>query len=142
MTTYRRTVLIEWGDCDPAGIVFYPRYFFYFDANTAGLFDHVGLSKQQMTRRYGILGLPMVDTRGRFLVPTRFGDRVEIATRITRFGRSSFDVEHRLSHGDTLAVECWETRVWTARHPDDPDRLIGMPIPDEVKARFTEPVAI
>lgn len=23
----RRTIRIEWGDCDPAGIVFYPRYF-------------------------------------------------------------------------------------------------------------------
>jgi len=26
------TQTIEWGDCDPAGIVFYPRYFAYFDA--------------------------------------------------------------------------------------------------------------
>jgi len=34
----RRSVTIEWGDCDPAGIVFFPRYFAMFDAGTAHLF--------------------------------------------------------------------------------------------------------
>ena len=32
-------VRIEWGDCDPAGIIFYPRYFEFFDAWTAALFE-------------------------------------------------------------------------------------------------------
>lgn len=32
MLINRRTIRIEWGDCDPAGIVFYPRYFEWFDA--------------------------------------------------------------------------------------------------------------
>lgn len=31
MLTNRRTVRIEWGDCDPAGIVYFPRYFAIFD---------------------------------------------------------------------------------------------------------------
>jgi hypothetical protein len=26
--TYRDAVTVEWGDCDEAGIVFYPNYFF------------------------------------------------------------------------------------------------------------------
>lgn len=30
MYVNRRRVTIEWGDCDPAGIVFYPRYFAMF----------------------------------------------------------------------------------------------------------------
>ena len=34
MLVNRRIVRIEWGDCDPAGIVFYPRYFAMFDAST------------------------------------------------------------------------------------------------------------
>ena len=40
MLVNRRAVAIEWGDCDPAGIVFYPRYFAMFDASTAALFAH------------------------------------------------------------------------------------------------------
>ena len=34
-----RTIRIQWGDCDPAGIVFYPRYFEWFDACTILLFE-------------------------------------------------------------------------------------------------------
>ena len=34
----RRDVFIEWGDCDPAGIVYYPRYFVMFDNATVALF--------------------------------------------------------------------------------------------------------
>ena len=41
MTTFTNTrkVRIEWGDCDPAGIIFYPRYFDIFDASTALIFE-------------------------------------------------------------------------------------------------------
>ena len=42
MLVNRRTVRIEWGDCDPAGIVFYPRYFAMFDASTSYLFEAAG----------------------------------------------------------------------------------------------------
>ena len=47
----------------------------------------------------------MVDTRAIFHVPSRHGAEVTIETRITRFGRSSFDVEHPLMRGDVLAME-------------------------------------
>ena len=45
MLVNRRRVRIEWGDCDPAGIVFYPRYFAMFDASTHALFEAAGWSE-------------------------------------------------------------------------------------------------
>lgn len=137
MRTYGRTLRIEWGDCDPAGIVFYPRYFAFFDASTQRLFEHVlGLRMPEMITTYGIVGIPMVDTRARFLTPCAFGDDVTIESELTEFRRSSFDVRHRLLKADTLAVEGFETRVWVIRHPDDPKRIKAQPIPAEVMARF------
>jgi 4-hydroxybenzoyl-CoA thioesterase len=136
MLTARREIQIEWGDCDPAGIVFYPRYFAWFDACTGGLFAHAGLPKHEMLKTYGIVGIPMVDTRAKFIVPSKFGDLVSVETRITAFRRSSFDVEHRLLKGDVLAIEAWETRVWVGRHPHDADDIKAQPIPEEVIARF------
>lgn len=135
---HRRAVTIEWGDCDPAGIVFYPRYFAMFDAATAALFQAaLGMTKRAWTRRFGILGIPMVDTRARFLVPSAHGDEVTIESRIAAFRRSSFDVTHRLLRADgALGVEGFETRVWTARDPDDPERIRSAPIPPEVLAAF------
>ena len=98
MLTYTRNARIEWGDCDPAGIVFFPRYFAMFDSCTTALFSQaLGLSKYQFTRKYAFAGYPMVETRARFLKPTKFGDDVVIETKITKFGRSSLDVQHRIT---------------------------------------------
>ena len=132
----RRAVTIEWGDCDPAGIVFYPRYFAMFDASTAALFQAaLGMPKIQWTRKFGMLGIPMVDTRAKFQIPSAYGDEVTIETRVTAFRRSSFDVEHRLLKADgALGVEGFETRVWTAR--DAEGRIRSAPIPPEVVAAF------
>jgi 4-hydroxybenzoyl-CoA thioesterase len=130
-------VRIEWGDCDPAGIVFYPRFFAMFDASTALLFEHVlGLRKPALLAAYGIVGIPMVDTRARFLIPATFGDDVVIESTLVGCKRSSFEVQHRLSKEGELAVEAFETRVWVGRHPDDPTRIKAQPIPEEVLARF------
>lgn len=132
MLTNRKTIRIEWGDCDPAGIVYYPRYFAYFDNCTAALFEAAGLPKHQMLRQYQIVGIPMVDTRARFLAPSRFGDDVEIESSITEWRRSSFDVQHRLYRGSQLAVECSETRVWAGRSATDSERIEGRSVPEEV----------
>ena len=138
MLTYIRNARIEWGDCDPAGIVFYPRYFAMFDSCTTGMFSQaLGMSKFDFIKRYEFAGYPMVDTRARFLRPTRFGDDVVIETTVTEFRRSSFDVRHRLSHKSELAVECFDTRVWAARDPDDPDKIKAKPIPEEVIAKLS-----
>ncbi len=86
MLVSRREVEIEWGDCDPAGIVFYPRYFAMFDASTALLFERAtGMKKIAWTKKFGIVGIPMVDTRAKFIVPSRYGDLIAIETKMTRF---------------------------------------------------------
>jgi 4-hydroxybenzoyl-CoA thioesterase len=132
----RRSVTIEWGDCDPAGIVFYPRYFAMFDASTAFLFAAaLGCTKFEMLRRYDIVGIPMVDTGAKFLVPSKFGDVIDIESHVSAFRRSSFDVVHRVFRADgAVAIEARETRVWAGRHPDDPERIKGVAIPAEVSA--------
>jgi 4-hydroxybenzoyl-CoA thioesterase len=130
---------IEWGDCDPAGIIFYARYFDIFDVATTMLLERaIGMTKFEYLKAYDFLGHPLVETRARFLRPTRFGDQVEIETAIVACGRSSFKLEHRLTEAGTLAVEGFETRVWVVRHPDDPKRLKSRPIPAEIVARLTQ----
>ena len=51
MLVNSRQVEIEFGDCDPAGIVYYPNYFRMFDAATAHLFEAaLGMKKIAWTR--------------------------------------------------------------------------------------------
>lgn len=132
-----RDVTVDWGDCDPADIVFYPNYFRWFDASTARHFAAAGLPKPDLIARFGVVGFPMVDTRAKFHAPSRHGDRVTIHTRITRFGRSSFDVEHRLMRGDVLGVEGFETRVLVRR--DETGGLVSCPVPQEVRDLMERP---
>src|ERR1700761_3937066 len=113
MFTNTRTTRIEWGDCDPAGIIFYARYFDIFDVSTTMLLERaLGMTKIKYLAAYDFLGHPLVETRARFLLPTRYGDEVTIETAITACGRSSLKLEHRLAKDGTLAVEGSETRVW------------------------------
>ena len=136
-TVNRKTIPIEWGDCDPAQIVHFPRYFAYFDACTTALFKKAGLSKREMLKTYQIVGIPMVEVRASFMAPSRFSDTVIVESEITKWGHSSFCVRHRLFNKDVLAVECFETRVWAAASATDPERIEGKPVPKEVIGRFS-----
>ena len=136
-TVSRKTIDIEWGDCDPAQIVYYPRYFAYFDACTAGLFKKVGLPKRQMLKTYQIVGIPLVDVRATFMAPSRFSDTVIVESEITEWRRSSFCVRHRLFNQGVLAVECSETRVWAAPSAIDPEKIESKPVPPQVIDRFS-----
>ena len=138
MFANRRAVHIEWGDCDAAGIVFYPRYFAMFDASTHHLFEAAGWRKAELRREFAMIGFPMVDTRAKFILPSSYGDDIVIETRVAALRNSSFDIEHRVWKGEALAVEGVETRVWCGPHPEDPQRLKARPIPAEVVRRLTE----
>ena len=137
---HSRTLEIAWGDCDPAGIVFHPRYFEWFDASAAALFAAAtGLKKAAMTAQYGVVGIPVVDTGATFHMPCRYGDVVRIDSQVTEWKRSSFKLLHELRREDgALAVAARSTRVWTGRDPDDPGRIRAVPLPPELVAAFNK----
>ena len=135
--TYRKQLTIEWGQCDPAGIVFNSRFFEIFDTSTWQMFEAaLGVKPQDIAGTFSILGVPLVGARANFLKPIRFGDVVDVASRVSEFRRSSFDVEHRITLSGELAVEGGETRVWAQRSKDNPEKIGAVPIPAEVIARF------
>lgn len=133
----RRTVKVEWGDCDPARIVFFPNFFRWFDASTDNHFGAAGLPKPELIRRFNVVGFPMVDTSAKFHIPAEHGDDLVIETAITRFGSSSFDVEHKLLRQGKLAVEGFEKRVLVSRTEDG--GITSCPVPEEVKTLFLRP---
>ena len=132
----RKKIHIEWGDCDPAQIVYYPRYLEYFDSCTTALFKKAGLLKKEMLKTYGIIGIPMVDLRVSFIAPSRFSDDVTVESEVTEWRRSSFCIRHRLFNKGVLAVECLETRVWAALSATGQEKIEGKPVPQRVIERF------
>ena len=135
--TLRRKLTIEWGQCDPAGIVFNSRFFEFFDTSTWMLFNAaLGVKPHELGSTFGIVGIPLVDARANFLKPAKFGDVIELASRVSEFRRSSFDVEHKITIGGELAVDGGETRVWAARAKDNPEKIGAVSIPPEIIAKF------
>ena len=135
--TYRKRLTIEWGQCDPAGIVFNSRFFEMFDASTWQMLEAaLGVRPHELASTFGIMGIPLVDVRANFIKAVKFGDIIDMTSRVSEFRRSSFDVEHRVSVDGELAVEGGETRVWASRSTDDPEKIGGTAIPGEVIAKF------
>jgi YbgC/YbaW family acyl-CoA thioester hydrolase len=87
--THRRQLTVEWGHCDPAGIVFNSRFFEFFDHSTWLLFEHaLALPPAGIGAIYGV-SMPLVDAKASFLLPAKLGDLVEIETTIGEFRRSA-----------------------------------------------------
>ena len=91
------------------------------------------MTKLQYLKAYEFAGFPLVDTRAKFMKPTRFGDDVTVESTIT-FGTASFTVEHRISLHGELCVECSEKRVWTVRKAGG---IQSHEIPATVRGKFT-----
>lgn len=138
MLVNTRSIRVQWGDCDPAGIVFYPRYFEWFDASTILLFEKAtGLTKIKMLEKYNGAGLALLEARAVFKTASQYGEDLSVETRVTEFRRSSFFVHHKVAKSDgVLALEGFETRLWTARDPDDKNQLRSSPMPPEILAAF------
>jgi 4-hydroxybenzoyl-CoA thioesterase len=137
MLSNKRTIRVQWGDCDPAGIVFYPRYFEWFDACSILLFEKAtGMTKIEMLEKYNGAGLALLEARAVFKVASHYGEDIDIETEVTEFRRSSFFVRHAVTKVGTLALEGFETRLWTTRDPNDPKRLKSAPMPADVLEAF------
>jgi 4-hydroxybenzoyl-CoA thioesterase len=137
MLSNTRIIRVQWGDCDPAGIVFYPRYFEWFDASTILLFEKAtGLTKIRMLEKYKGAGLALLEARAEFKIASHYGEDLQIESQVTEFRRSSFFVEHTVTKGGKLALKGFETRLWTVRDPNDGSRLKSGSMPAEVLAGF------
>ena len=136
MVTNALTVKVRWSESDPAGIVFYPRFFEWFDLGTEALFESLGLPWAAMFPAERIVGVPIVESGARFLSPVRYGDQVLIQTTVSEVREKTFRVEHEVSVGRRRCASGFEVRAWVAR-PEVPDgALAAKPIPARVVARL------
>ena len=137
MLSHSREVEIEFGDCDPAGIVWFPNFFRWIDASSRHFFVECGVPPwHDLERRIGVIGTPLVDTKARFVKSASYGDQLEIESWITAWRRSSFVQEHRIMRGGELLMECTEVRVFAARRSAaEGGGIRAVAAPEEVRSR-------
>jgi len=85
---------VRFGHCDPAGIVYYPRYFeLLHDAKEDFFREALGFPFLELIGRQR-LGFPIVRLEADFLAPSRLGEVIEIAVSVGRIGRSSLELDY------------------------------------------------
>ena len=128
---FETEISVEWGDCDAAGIVFYPNFFAWFDTAFQRMTRARGFGHRVIRERYGIVGLPIVDANAAFRSPASFDDVLTVSAAVGHWGRSSLRADYRIALGGRLVAEGYETRVWARRSADG--GLGGVAIPQEFR---------
>ncbi|MET3440471.1 4-hydroxybenzoyl-CoA thioesterase [Variovorax paradoxus] len=127
------TARVEFGDCDPAGIVWFPNFFRWIDAASRHFFAECGVPRWEETAQtLGVIGTPLVDTHTRFVKAASYGDTLQIAVRITEWRDKSFVQTYRVTRGDELILECEEVRIFAAKREGGGIRAV--PIPPAIRA--------
>jgi 4-hydroxybenzoyl-CoA thioesterase len=114
---------VGWGDCDPAGIVFYPRFYAWMDNVSHVLAREMGIPRESMLPPGSeLLGLPVVATQAQFVTPALMDDVLEVRTWVTRVGRTSFSLRHEILRleadgGETPVAQGREDRVLITNGP-------------------------
>src|SRR4030095_14404837 len=102
-------------------------------------FERTGLTPKAMRKKYGIVGMPIIEVGARFVAPCRFDDEVVVESEIGEWGRSSFTVRHRILKGAELALDGFEKRVWAAPPRERAGAIKAQPIPAEIIASLSDP---
>lgn len=125
------TVRVEFGDCDPAGIVWFPNFFRWIDAASRHFFAECGVPRWEETAKtIGVIGTPLVNTQSRFVATASYGDTLSIATRVSEWRAKSFVQAYTVARGDTLILECEEVRIFGSKREDG--SLRALPIPEGI----------
>ena len=133
---------VDWADCDPAGIVFYPAFFRMMNTATHRLFNDVGIPFCELPERYGSIGTPMLDVQCTFRSPAKFGDRIELHSSILEWRDKTFVIEHIMKSGERVLFEAREVRAWGVKDESAAFGIKARPFPAEVRdklARWAKP---
>jgi 4-hydroxybenzoyl-CoA thioesterase len=135
------TIRVEWGDCDPAGIVYYPNFFHWCDVATWNFFTACGLPIAELQKRYGTIGFPLLEASAAFRVPSRPQDHLTIATRLGTLQRKTVELHHAFSRDGVALLSARELRIWAEPDATRPYGLRAGTMPREVVEKLTAPAA-
>ncbi|MCE9665919.1 acyl-CoA thioesterase [Halomonas sp. M5N1S17] len=127
-TTLRK---VRFQHCDPAGIVFYPRYFELLNSVVEDWFAEVvghDFNELHVTSRTGV---PTASLATDFHAPSRLGETLRFELTVRRVGRTSLALRMTARCGDQPRLTCDSTLVLV-----DLDSGRPLPWPDAMRRHF------
>jgi len=127
-------VRVEFGDCDPARIVWFPNFFRWIDAASRHFFLACGVPPwHEKEQSIGLIGTPLVDTQASFVRTASYGDALQIHVCISEWRNKSFVQRYRVMRGEEEIMHCHEVRIFAAAKEGGGIR--ALPIPEDIRAR-------
>lgn len=123
---------IRFADVDPAGIVFYPRYFEMINACVEDWFETaLGYGFDAMIVK-GHHAVPLAQIEVAFKAPSRLDDELVFELALTEIGRSSFKLAITASHDDSVRMSARAVLVYI-----DKDKHAPVRIPEILRAKMS-----
>ena len=133
--THIHRVQVQFGHCDPAGIVFFPNFSRWMDESSLAFFMSCGIPPwRELVKTRGIIGTPLLEIHTNFRKAATYGETLEVHTCVEEWSRKTFRHRHVIRRGDDLICEGTEVRAFVVRDPQDPDRLRAIEVPQDIRA--------
>ena len=142
MLVITQRIRVDWGHCDPAGIIFNPNYFVWMDASCHNLFKAAGVPFVKLIANSSFIGCPLIKNETEFLKPAFYDDVITLSSKVIDFGNTSFRLHHRFTHNDEELAIGREIRVWAYSDPENSGKIRAEPIPDEFRHAVSVECAI
>src|SRR5215210_3067071 len=128
-------ITVRFGDCDPAGLVYYPVLFHYCHAAMEEFFAaRCGVRYERLLAEERV-GFPTVSARADFSAPLVYGDEAEVEVWVSSVGHSSATFEYRLYRASDHAPRASATLVQVAMNLD---ARCAVPVPERLRAAFEQ----
>jgi 4-hydroxybenzoyl-CoA thioesterase len=133
--THVYSVNVQFGDCDPAGIVFFPNFSRWMDEASLAFFMACGVPPwRELVKTRGIIGTPLLEINTKFKRPATYGETIEVHTSVEEWSAKTFRHRHVVKRGETLLCEGTEVRAFCIRDPENADRIKAIPVPEDIRA--------
>jgi len=128
-------VHVQFGDCDPAGIVFFPNFSKWMDAASLAFFMACGVPPwRELVKTRGIVGTPLLEIHTQFYKPATYGETIEIHTHVEAWAAKTLRQKHVVMRDGVVLCEGTEVRAFVVHDAEQGGRLKAIPIPEDIKA--------
>lgn len=131
-------ITVRFGDCDPAGLVYYPVLFHYCHAAMEEFFAaRCGVAYERLMAEERV-GFPTVNARAEFFAPLVYGDVAEVEVFVSRVGGRSATFEYRIRRASDRLLCASATLVQASMNLDS---RRAVPVPEHLRRAFADSAA-
>jgi YbgC/YbaW family acyl-CoA thioester hydrolase len=133
-------VRIGFGDCDPAGIVYFPNFYRWMDMAVHEMWEQVGWPAERIQNEMNLWAWPLIDSGATFRSPSTFNQIITIKSTVGSWTTKTFRTEHKVIRKEkdgteTFLLEGYSVRFIGEKLPGS-FKLKAAVIPEELKAIF------